>query len=348
MVNELFQPVWWDSSIGALSLIDQRVLPGELRTVTCTSVTETVAAIRTMQVRGAPAIGCAAAYGMALAAAASTSPTRAGLLADLAAAKQLLDTARPTAVNLSWATARVLAHVTKLPVTADLCAVVLAVAHTILSDDQAMCRAIGAHGAALIPASGQVLTHCNAGGLATSGYGTALAPIRTAHERGREIHVLVDETRPLLQGARLTAWELQRVGIDCTLIADNMAAAMMRAGRVDCVIVGADRVAANGDVANKIGTYGVALLARAHHIPFYVAVPSSTIDLDIANGDAIPIEQRDAEELTMLAGVRTAPAGVRVANPAFDVTPHDLVSAIITEHGIVRAPYAAGLRAAVR
>ncbi len=348
MVNELFQPVWWDASTGALALIDQRKLPGELRTVTYTSVAETVVAIRTMQVRGAPAIGCAAAYAMALAAAASTSPARTDLLADLAAAKQMLDDARPTAINLSWATARVLAHLTTLPATADLRAAALAEAHAILREDQAMCRAIGAHGAALIPASGQVLTHCNAGGLATSGYGTALAPIRTAHERGRAIHVLVDETRPLLQGARLTAWELQRVGIDCTLIADNMAASMMRAGRVDCVIVGADRVAANGDVANKIGTYGVALLARAHNIPFYVAIPSSTIDLHIADGDAIPIELRDADELTMLAGVRTAPIGVHVANPAFDITPHDLITAIITEHGIVRAPYAAGLRAAVR
>jgi methylthioribose-1-phosphate isomerase len=299
-----------------------------------------------MQVRGAPAIGCTAAYGMALAALASPAPDRAGVLADLDRAKAQLDAARPTAVNLAWATARVLARAAATP--GDLRTVVLAEAHAILAEDQAMCRAIGAHGAALIPDSGQVLTHCNAGGLATSGYGTALAPIRTAFELGRTIHVLVDETRPLLQGARLTAWELQQVGVPCTLIADNMAAAMMRAGRVGCVIVGADRVAANGDVANKIGTYGVAVLARAHDIPFYVAMPSSTIDVAIATGDAIPIEQRGAEEVRELAGTLVAPADVAVANPAFDVTPHELVSAFITEHGVLRAPFAAGLRAAVQ
>jgi methylthioribose-1-phosphate isomerase len=211
----------------------------------------------------------------------------------------------------------------------------LAEAHAIRDEDERMCRLIGEHGAALLQSGARILTHCNAGGLATTGYGTALAPIRTAHERGRDLHVLVDETRPFLQGSRLTAWELREAGIPLTLITDSMAAHFMGRGEVDCIIVGADRIVANGDVANKIGTYGLAVLARAHAIPFYVAAPTSTIDMSLESGDDIPIEQRDPEEVTHLAGQPFAPEGVRAAHPAFDVTPHDLVTAIITERGIV-------------
>jgi methylthioribose-1-phosphate isomerase len=224
---------------------------------------------------------------------------------------------------------------------------VLDEAHAILTEDLAMCHAIGDHGAPLIPARGRVLTHCNAGGLATAGYGTALAPIRTAFAQGRTIHVWVDETRPFLQGARLTAWELHQSGIPLTLITDNMAGFMMKRGEVDCVIVGADRIVANGDVANKIGTYSLAVLAKAHGIPFYVAAPSSTIDLGLAHGDLIPIEERPASEVTHLAGRAIAPEGVHAAHPAFDVTPHELVSAIITESGVITPPFADRLRMAV-
>jgi methylthioribose-1-phosphate isomerase len=215
----------------------------------------------------------------------------------------------------------------------------LEAAHAILAEDLAMCLAMGAHGADLIPRRGHVLTHCNAGGLATAGYGTALAPIRLAHQQGRSVHVYVDETRPFLQGARLTAWELQRAGVPLTLITDNMAGYFMRRGEIDCVIVGADRIVANGDVANKIGTYSLAVLARAHGIPFYVAAPSSTVDFALPHGDAIPIEQRDPAEVTMLGGQPIAPEGVHAAHPAFDVTPNELVTAIITERGVVYPPF---------
>jgi methylthioribose-1-phosphate isomerase len=260
-------------------------------------------------------------------------------------AKRLLDAARPTAVNLAWATSRMLALAARQAghQPQELRDVLLSEAHAILAEDLAMCHAIGRHGVGLIPERGHVLTHCNAGGLATAGYGTALAPIRTAHEQGRQLHVYVDETRPFLQGARLTAWELQQAGIDLTLIPDSMAGFFMRRGEIDCVIVGADRIVANGDVANKIGTYSLAVLARAHAIPFYVAAPSSTIDLQLPDGDAIPIEQRDPAEVTSLAGVQIAPGGVTAAHPAFDVTPHELVSAIITERGVLLPPYGPAL-----
>jgi methylthioribose-1-phosphate isomerase len=339
--------VWWEA--GAVCLIDQRVLPQHFETVRCTSVAATAEAIRTMVVRGAPAIGCTAAYGMALAAQTSTSNSTELRLEELRAAKRVLDAARPTAINLAWATARMLitAERDRSATPAMLAAALLSEAHAIWAEDLAMCHAIGAHGAALIPASGRVLTHCNAGGLATAGYGTALAPIRTAHAAGRSIHVLVDETRPFLQGARLTAWELQQAGIPLTLITDSMAAYFMRRGEVDCVIVGADRIVANGDIANKIGTYGLAVLARAHQIPFYVAAPTSTIDMHLAHGDDIPIEQRNPAEVTSLAGIQIAPVGVTAAHPAFDVTPAEYITAIITERGIVRPPYLAGLAAMV-
>lgn len=331
--------IWWDD--GALYLLDQRLLPAQELAVGCASVEDVARAIQTMQVRGAPAIGCTAAYGMVIALQQSDATTRAGALADLAAAKAQLDAARPTAVNLAWATGRMLGAAERAG-AADLDALretLLREAHTILAEDLAMCRAIGEHGAGLIPPRGQVLTHCNAGGLATAGYGTALAPIRRAHERGRPIHVYVDETRPFMQGARLTAWELQRAGVPLTLITDSMAGYFMRRGAIDCVIVGADRVVSNGDIANKIGTYSLAVLARAHGIPFYVAAPSSTVDFALPDGDAIPIEQRASSEVTSFAGQPIAPAGVQAAHPAFDVTPAELITAIITERGVVEPPF---------
>lgn len=341
--SETYRHIWWDGD--AVGLLDQRRLPAAELAVRCTSVAEVAQAITAMVVRGAPAIGCTAAYGMALAAQ-QHSGDSAGLLARLAEAKATLDASRPTAVNLMWATARMLhtaqAHAAAAP--PDLQRILLAEARAIMAEDLAMCHAIGAHGAALIPARGRVLTHCNAGGLATAGFGTALAPIRVAHQQGRPVHVYVDETRPFLQGARLTAWELQRAGVPLTLITDNMAGYFMRRGEVDCVIVGADRVVANGDIANKIGTYGLAVLARAHGIPFYVAAPSSTIDMRLPDGDAIPIEQRDPAEVTMIAGQSIAPAGVQAAHPAFDVTPHTLITALITERGVIEPPYEVNLR----
>jgi methylthioribose-1-phosphate isomerase len=359
-MSEELRTVWWES--GAVCLIDQRRLPHEQVTVRCTDLDAVAAAIKQMTVRGAPAIGITAAYGMALVAqeiAAHRTDYRDAtkLIDKLAEAKALLDAQRPTAVNLAWATARVLdtarryldaatIAATEWPSTAAIGAAVLEEAKAIHAEDLAMCYAIGDHGAALIPERGHVLTHCNAGGLATAGYGTALAPIRTAHKQGRAIHVYVDETRPFLQGARLTAWELREAGIPQTLITDSMAGFLMRRGEVDCVIVGADRIVANGDVANKIGTYSLAVLARAHAIPFFVAAPSSTIDLSLAHGERIPIEERPGAEVTALAGVAIAPEGVVAAHPAFDVTPHELVTAIITERGVIYPPFEEGLRRA--
>lgn len=340
---ETFQHIWWDGD--AVGLLDQRLLPGAEVAVRCATLGDVVQAIKSMQVRGAPAIGCTAAYGMALVAQ-QHHGSAAELLARLAEAKAALDASRPTAVNLMWATARMLraaaSHATDEP--AALRGALLDEAHAIMAEDLAMCYAIGEHGLQLIPERGHVLTHCNAGGLATAGLGTALAPIRIAHSSGRPVHVFVDETRPFLQGARLTAWELQRAGVPLTLITDNMAAYFMRRGEIDCVIVGADRVVANGDIANKIGTYGLAVLARAHAIPFYVAAPSSTIDLSLPDGDAIPIEQRDPAEVTTIGGQMLAPAGVQAAHPAFDVTPHELITALITERGVIRPPYEENLR----
>lgn len=340
LMDQPFRSVWWEAD--AVCLLDQLRLPHEQVIVRCESLAAVVQGIRSMQVRGAPAIGCTAAYGMALVAQQSRAESTALLLDELQAAHVALDAARPTAVNLAWATARMLS-VAEAQRTADISvlrSLLLNEAHTILHEDIAMCMAIGRHGAPLIPARGRVLTHCNTGGLATAGYGTALAPIRTAHEHGRAIHVLVDETRPFLQGARLTAWELQQLGIAQTLITDNMAGYFMQRGEVDCIIVGADRIVANGDTANKIGTYSLAVLAHAHGIPFYVAAPSSTIDPTLADGSGIPIEQRNPDEVTLLAGRRIAPVGVVAANPAFDVTPGRLITAIITEQGVFTPPYA--------
>ncbi|MEI6179572.1 MAG: S-methyl-5-thioribose-1-phosphate isomerase [Chloroflexales bacterium] len=345
-MEEQLRTVWWEP--GAVCLIDQLRLPHVQVTVRCTDLAAVAHAIKAMIVRGAPAIGCTAAYGMALAAVISPATEVPALLTTLEQAKATLDAQRPTAVNLAWATTRMLtrAHALAPEGAEALRAGVLEEAHAILREDLAMCHAIGDHGAPLIPARGRVLTHCNAGGLATAGYGTALAPIRTAFSQGRPIHVWVDETRPFLQGARLTAWELHQAGIPLTLITDNMAGFMMQRGEVDCIIVGADRIAANGDVANKIGTYSLAVLAKAHNLPFYVAAPFSTIDLTMASGDLIPIEERSSAEVTHLGGQRIAPEGVTAAHPAFDVTPNALITAIITEGGVIYPPFAVGLRAA--
>ncbi len=336
------QTVWWEAD--TLCLIDQRILPQREQAVRCRTAADVAEAIRTMVVRGAPAIGVTAAYGMALAAQNCLAEHRAALLEELAQAKALLDATRPTAVNLRWATTRMFAVALASPSVAALRDGLLAEAHHIRSEDEAMCHAIGDHGSALLSDGTRILTHCNAGGLATAGYGTALAPIKTAHSHGKRLHVFVDETRPFLQGARLTAWELKDAGVPQTLITDNMAGYFMRRGDIDCVIVGADRIVANGDVANKIGTYSLAVLARAHGIPFYVAAPTSTIDRSLATGDDIPIEHRSADEVTHLAGQRLAPDGVQAAHPAFDVTPHDLITAIITEQGVLKPPFAEQLK----
>jgi methylthioribose-1-phosphate isomerase len=345
-----YRTIWLAQDGVSVEIIDQTRLPHALVTVTLRTLEEAAAAIKTMQVRGAPAIGCTAAYGMVIAFLSSSAAARSHMLADLAAAKARLDAARPTAVNLAWATNRML-RAAEQKLTADTGQSYVALrdeAHAIMAEDLAMCHAMGRHGVALIPPRGRVLTHCNAGGLATAGYGTALAPIRTAHEQGRPIHVFVDETRPFMQGARLTAWELQRAGVPLTLITDSMAGYFMRRREIDCVIVGADRVVANGDIANKIGTYSVAVLAQAHGIPFYVAAPSSTVDFRLPDGDAIPIEQRDSAEVTSIGGQPIAPAGVHAAHPAFDVTPHALITAIITEHGVVYPPFEENLRLMLR
>jgi methylthioribose-1-phosphate isomerase len=352
MSKDTLRTVWWDAD--NVCMIDQRLLPQQQATVVCRTLADVAHAIKSMQVRGAPAIGIAAAYGLALVARQSQASTSTALLSELEAARTTLNAQRPTAVNLAWATARMLncvqaaANSPAAPAVPALAERLLHEAHAIQAEDLAMCYAIGEHGARLIPERGHVLTHCNAGGLATAGYGTALAPIRTAHHAGRPIHVYVDETRPFLQGARLTAWELQQANIDQTLITDNMAGYLMRKGEIDCVIVGADRIVANGDVANKIGTYTLAVLAQAHQIPFYVAAPSSTIDLTLSSGDEIPIEQRAPEEVTHLGGQPIAPAGVAAAHPAFDITPQTLIHAIITEQGVIYPPFAAGLQQHVR
>ncbi|MGO9875480.1 MAG: S-methyl-5-thioribose-1-phosphate isomerase [Acidimicrobiia bacterium] len=322
---------------GRVRLLDQRALPGHIRYLDCTTVDDLVDAIRSLAVRGAPALGAAGAYGVALAA--HTLRTRR----QVRAAADRLVGSRPTAVNLASGVAYALSAYE----TGDA-ASALDAAEQLARDDIARNRAIGAHGAPLLAAGARVLTHCNTGALACVGYGTALGVIRTAAERGRDPRVWVDETRPLLQGARLTMFELERLGIDATLIVDSAAASLMAADEVDLVILGADRIAANGDVANKVGTYALAVLARHHGIPFYVAAPTSTIDLATADGDAICIEERDPDEVRTVAGRVIAPAGCAVRNPAFDVTPALLVTAIVTEVGVARRPYARSLPSHVR
>ncbi|MCK9461994.1 MAG: S-methyl-5-thioribose-1-phosphate isomerase [Proteobacteria bacterium] len=326
---------------GAVVMLDQRRLPFEETYIECRDVDSVVEAIRTMAVRGAPAIGIAAGYGMALAARLSGGATD-----ELARAARLLVDARPTAVNLLWAVDRVRRAGEASGLGGDaLVARIAREADAILAEDVAACRALGDHGAALVPDDATILTHCNAGGLATSGWGTALGVVRSAIAMGKRVRVIADETRPLLQGARLTAWELMRDGIDVTLIADVAAASILASGAIDLVVVGADRIAANGDTANKIGTYGVALAAHADGVPFYVAAPWSTVDMACPDGDAIEIEERAASEVTHVLGTRVAPEGVSVRNPAFDVTPFELVTAIITERGVVRPQYDDGLKA---
>jgi methylthioribose-1-phosphate isomerase len=330
---------------GTVRLLDQTRLPGDLVYLDCADIETLAEAIEVLRVRGAPAIGVSAAYGMALAARISGARDLPALLEDLRMARERLARTRPTAVNLFWALARQMAVAELWTGPAEgLASRLLDEALAIAAEDIAACRAMGEHGAALLRAGARVLTHCNAGALATVQWGTALGVIRSAAAQGKIEMVYADETRPLLQGARLTAWELEREGIPVTLLTDNMAGWAMSRGRIDAVIVGADRIAANGDVANKIGTYSVAVLARHHGLPFYVAAPSSTFDLSLPDGNAIPIEERRAEEVRGFGGVSTAPAAVGVFNPAFDVTPAELVSAIITERGVFRAPYGESLR----
>jgi methylthioribose-1-phosphate isomerase len=332
-----------------VNFLDQTKLPLEETYVLATDYKQVATVIRDMIVRGAPAIGVSAAMGMALGIERSTATSIEALTAEVAVIAKTLAETRPTAVNLFWGIDEVrgvydglAAKGTAIP---EIKAAVVAKARCMYDEDIAACRQMGAHGAALMPEEGTVLTHCNAGALATCGYGSALGVIRAAIERGHKIDVFADETRPFLQGARLTAWELMKDNIPTTVLCDNMAAALMRQGRIQAVIVGADRIAANGDVANKIGTYGVSILAREHGIPFYVAAPWSTVDRATAHGDLIPIEQRAALEVTHSNGRQMTPHGVAIENPAFDVTPAKYVTAIITERGVLRAPYDESIRA---
>ena len=341
----------WSGDVdGHLVLIDQTRLPVDFSEIECRTVESVWEAIRSLRVRGAPAIGIAAAYGVCVGMQTVAGRSAGEFFVRLAEVTEYLASSRPTAVNLFWALRRMQNVVEpmrgKSP-PAQIAARLLAEARAIENEDRQMCRAIGRFGAELLTTGQGVLTHCNAGGLATADYGTALAVFFAAHEAGKKLHVYADETRPLLQGARLTAWELQQRGIETTLICDSMAAQVMAEGRVQAVVVGADRIAANGDTANKIGTYGVAVLAAHHHVPFYVAAPSSTFDLSIASGKEIPIEHRDSREVTHGFGRQTAPEGIQVYNPAFDVTPAGLIAAFITERGVVRPPYRENLAAAL-
>lgn len=337
----------WNADAQAARLVDQTLLPNELKYLDIQDIQAMWEAIKILRVRGAPAIGIAAAFGVYLGVRQSAATDYATFKIDIDQAVGYLNTSRPTAVNLFWATRRM----QKLSVenadlsVPDLKKLLLSEAIAMVAEDNLVCKAIGDFGAALINDGDSWLTHCNAGGLATAQWGTATAPIYVAFSQGKKLHVFADETRPLLQGARLTAWELQQVGVPVTLITDNMAATVMSQGRVQGVIVGTDRVAANGDVANKIGTLGVAILAKEFGVPFYVAAPMSSIDMSLASGDLIPIEERKPEEVTEGFGKRTAPHGVQVYNPAFDVTPHRYVAALITEKGIVRAPFDHNLKA---
>ncbi len=329
---------WVGDVDGQLVLIDQTLLPVEFREITCGTLEEVWEAIKVLRVRGAPAIGIAAAYGVCLGLQPYAAADHDSFFDRLDEVVKYLGESRPTAVNLFWALRRMEKLAASLRQSASIREIRLALldeARTIHEEDRRMCHAIGRHGADLLTHGQGVLTHCNAGGLATAEYGTALSVFFTAQDQGKQVHVFVDETRPLLQGSRLTAWELKQRGITATLICDSMAAQVMREGKVQAVITGADRIAANGDSANKIGTYSVAVLARAHGIPFYIAAPSSTFDLSIASGAEIPIEERASDEITHGFGKPTAPEGVAVYNPAFDVTPAELIKAIITERGVI-------------
>lgn len=354
----MFPPLKFEKNI--LKLLDQRKLPSREIWIPCRTSAEVHAAIRTMVVRGAPAIGVAAGYGLYLGIS-KFKGAPSGFWKKLEKEAVYLKTARPTAVNLRNVVDGIvrvvrachpearraegsLGSFATLRMTNKLKRAVLDEARNVHKEDDRLCRTMGRHGAVLFKSGDRVLTHCNAGGLATSGFGTALGVLYAAKAKGKKLTVYADETRPLLQGARLTAWELQKSGIPCTLICDNMAASLMKAGKVDRVIVGADRIAANGDTANKIGTYNVALLARAHGIPFYVAAPKTTFDFQCKTGAGIPIENRKSEEITEGFGRRTAPQGIQVWNPAFDVTPHELVTAFITEAGVLKPPFKKSLQ----
>jgi len=335
---------WTDSGV---RFIDQTKLPLEETYVNCTTYQQVADVIRNMVVRGAPAIGVAAAMGIALGVKTSNAGNINDLRRELNVICDTMAKTRPTAVNLFWAIRRMRQKFESLQVrpVPQIKQALIEEAQRMHAEDIAINQAMGRHGATLMPASGSVLTHCNAGALATAGYGTALGVIRAAIKSGEKIHVYADETRPFLQGSRLTAWELTKDNIPTTVISDNMAGAMMLQGKIGAVIVGADRIAANGDVANKIGTYTVAVLAKEHGIPFYVAAPISTVDLETPDGKGIPIEQRNPEEVSHIAGKAITPPGVQIENPAFDVTPAAYVTAIVTERGIARAPYAESLAA---
>jgi len=329
---------WTDSGV---RFIDQTKLPREETYVTCSTCEQVADVIRNMVVRGAPAIGVAAAMGIALGVKNSTAETGGELKQEFDRCCDVIGKTRPTAVNLFWAIRRMKEKFESLRIRSveQIRQALIEEARRMHAEDIAANQAMGRFGATLMPASGGVLTHCNAGALATCGYGTALGVIRAAVEQGKKIHVFADETRPFLQGSRLTAWELMKDNIPTTVISDSMAGAMMKQGKIGAIVVGADRIAANGDVANKIGTYTVAVLAKEHAIPFYVAAPFSTIDLETPDGNKIPIEQRNSKEVTHIAGMQMVPEGVQVENPAFDVTPANYVTAIVTERGIARAPY---------
>ena len=340
----MIKTVEWTNQ--GVRFIDQTRLPTEEVYVTCTSHQEVATAIRDMIVRGAPAIGVSAAMGIALGVKQSKAPDVASLRTEFGQICRSMGETRPTAVNLFWAIRRMHKVFDSVAVQGvhQIKITLVEEAKQMLVEDIAANQAMGRHGAALMPSSGTVLTHCNAGALATCGYGTALGVIRAAIESGKKLQVFADETRPFLQGSRLTAWELMKDGIQTTVIADNMAGAMMRQGKINAVVVGADRIAANGDVANKIGTYTVAVLAKEHGIPFYVAAPWSTVDMNTPTGEKIPIEQRSPREVTHHAGKQLTPDGVLIENPAFDVTPNNYVSAIVTERGVARAPFAESLK----
>jgi methylthioribose-1-phosphate isomerase len=345
---DLFKPMiqtleWIDHGV---RFIDQTKLPTEEVYVTCTTHEQVADVIRTMVVRGAPAIGVAAAMGIALGVSNSKAETAGDLKRDLDQICDLIGKTRPTAVNLFWAIGRMQEKFERERIrpVAKIKEELVEESKRMHAEDIAANQAMGRHGATLMPNEGGVLTHCNAGALATAGYGTALGVIRAAVEQGKKIHVYADETRPFLQGSRLTAWELMKDGIPTTVISDNMAGAMMNQGKIGAIVVGADRIAANGDVANKIGTYTVAVLAKENGIPFYVAAPMSTVDLACPDGSQIPIEQRNSREVSHIAGKQMVPDGVSIENPAFDVTPAKYVAAIITERGIARAPYLDSLR----
>ena len=336
---------WHD---GKVTIIDQQVLPQEFVVLEYADYRGVADAIKTMKIRGAPAIGAAAAFGLALAAVHSHAGSRGDLLSDLDRAAKVLGETRPTAVNLSWAIRRMseVARDPRCTNTEEIIDALVQEAQRIADEDVEVNKRMGALGAVLIQDGDNILTHCNAGALATVDYGTTLGVVRAAHDQGKHIHIWVDETRPFLQGARLTAWELLQAGIPATLITDSMAGYFMSGGRVDIVLVGADRIAANGDVANKIGTYSLAVLAKENGVPFYSVAPTSTVDLNIASGADIPIEQRDPGEVTHIRGVPIAAEGVKAAHPAFDVTPHRYVTGIVTEEGIIYPPFALGLKRA--